>query len=440
MSITSAREQLKQCKDQFKLPLNFNLEEFRQVANGFFQAEGHVSCRIKGKYFTPVVAINQNFSLESLEFFLTLWHVLGRTSTLSLIKNKQGKLVIRLSSESWDTILNTYSKFFNRIYGEKYIAFQKLSEIRRLTSNYSGLDSATLALATYILYDLSSDGRDRKYSLSEQLKLFGILNENVELPTYTENKASLSIFFIIGFILGDGTLHLRLRNSDKGSIWIIPTLFLPQLKSKYNAQFFSILEDFFESLDIKTYTINKIKDTETMDILIELSFKDNIKSMTVLTIESIHSIFDKLIPIFSPHSHYFYWKYPQYELMSRLARFINAKAHYTLYGFSTILEIIYSYPNSRCKSKEHWLEIIQSWFKTQASKNNSGENNIQAVYGRGSLKGQIVAWKCVFPIESKIKSKQFGITNNIDSSMREALTQAITYRDHSIKSWIDSLK
>nr|UEK25981.1 hypothetical protein [Mutinus fleischeri] len=181
-----------------------------------------------------------------------------------------------------------------------------------------------------------------------------------------------------------------------------------------------------------------------MDNLIEISSKVNIKSMTVLTIESIHSIFDKLIPIFNPYSHYFYWKYPQYELMSRLARFINAKAHYTLYGFTTILDIIYSYPNSRLKSKEYWLEIIQSWFKTQANKNNSGENNIPAVYGRASLKGQIVAWKCVFPIESKIKSKQFGFTNNTESSMRirirEALTQAITYRDTSIKSWIDSLK
>jgi hypothetical protein len=62
------------------------------------------------------------------------------------------------------------------------------------------------------------------------------------------------------------------------------------------------------------------------------------------------------------------------------------------------------------------------------------------VYARGSLKGKIVAWKCVFPIESKIKSRQFGFTNNIESSMREALNQAITYRDTSIKSWIDSLK
>jgi len=37
---------------------------------------------------------------------------------------------------------------------------------------------------------------------------------------------------------------------------------LPQLKNKYNAHFFSMLEQFFESLDIKTYTVNKSKDSE----------------------------------------------------------------------------------------------------------------------------------------------------------------------------------
>ena len=44
-------------------------EEFRLVANGFFQAEGHISCRIRGKYFSPVFVVNQNLTAKSLEFF-----------------------------------------------------------------------------------------------------------------------------------------------------------------------------------------------------------------------------------------------------------------------------------------------------------------------------------------------------------------------------------
>ena len=386
------------------------------VENGFFQAEGHISCRIRGKYFTPVFVINQNLNPKSLEFFLTLWLVLGRTGSLTLIKNKYGNIVIRLSSENWDTILNIYVNYFNLIYGEKYIAFQKLSTIRHLTSNHLRLDPSSLALATYIVYSLSANGTERKLSLSEQLSLFCISPTNIDIPNYTDNYNKVSILFIIGLILGDGTLHLRLRKSDKGSIWLIPTLFLPQLKNKYNIHFFSILENFFKSFDIKVYTINNAKDFETIEILSSSANvnKDNIKEMTILTVESIHSMFEKLIPMMKPYSHYFYWKYDQYELMSRAALLVNAKAHLTLYGFKTIIEIVYSYPNKRSQSKEFWNEVIESWFKYQAADNKSGENNIQAVFGRGPLKGQIIAWKCVFPSKSCLKSRQFGFTNDTE--------------------------
>lgn len=75
--------------------------------------------------------------------------------------------------------------------------------------------------------------------------------------------------------------------------------------------------------------------------------------MTVLTVESISSMFEKFIPAVEPYSKYFSWKYDQYELMSLVARLVNAKAHYTLYGFMTIIEIIYSYPNKRLKSNNN---------------------------------------------------------------------------------------
>ena len=155
------------------------------------------------------------------------------------------------------------------------------------------------------------NGTERKLSLSEQLSLFCISPTNIDIPNYTDNYNKVSILFIKGLILGDGTLHLRLRKSDKGSIWLIPTLFLPQLKNKYNIHFFSILENFFKSFDIKVYTINNAKDFETIEILSSSANvnKDNIKEMTILTVESIHSMFEKLInsqPKMKPYSHYFY--------------------------------------------------------------------------------------------------------------------------------------
>jgi len=72
--------------------------------------------------------------------------------------------------------------------------------------------------------------------------------------------------------------------------------------------------------------------------------------------------------------------------MSRILPLISHKVHYTLYGFQTIINIIYSYPNKRSSSKEFWLDLIESWFKFQATKSKSGENNIQVVSGRNSSK------------------------------------------------------
>ena len=200
------------------------------------------------------------------------------------------------------------------------------------------------------------------------------------------------------------------------------------------------MENFFKSFDIKVYTINNAKDFETIEILSSSANvnKDNIKEMTILTVESIHSMFEKLIPMMKPYSHYFYWKFDQYELMSRVALIVNNKAHLTLYGFKAIIEIVYSYLNKRSQSKYFWFQVIESWFKSRAAENKSGENNIQAVYGRGPLSGKIIAWKCVFHGNSNLKPRQFGFTNDTES--RVAIEQAIKYRDLTIKSWVDSLK
>ena len=113
-----------------------------------------------------------------------------------------------------------------------------LSLSRHLTSNHLRLDPSSLALATYIVYSLSANGTERKLSLSEQLSLFCISPTNIDIPNYTDNYNKVSILFIIGLILGDGTLHLRLRKWDKGSIWLIPALFCLSLKINITFIFF----------------------------------------------------------------------------------------------------------------------------------------------------------------------------------------------------------
>ena len=59
-----------------------------------------------------------------------------------------------------------------------------------------------------------------KLSLSNKIK--AVLNEAINpkylnvLNKYEENDTSLSVLFILGFILGDGSFSIRIRDSGKG--------------------------------------------------------------------------------------------------------------------------------------------------------------------------------------------------------------------------------
>ena len=429
LDLPTARKKLTEGKRKFKLPSNFNSEEFRQVANGFFQAEGHISCRIRNKSFYPVFVLTQNFSFQTLDFFITLWFVLGSNTSLTINKSQSGKLVIRLSSESWNLILGTIFNYFALIYGEKYVAFKKLLDIRRLTkSNGENTIFSHIHLAIRLAYSLSLDGVNRKLTLPEQLTIFGIntIKSPIPMPIYTDNFNIPSVLFLIGFIVGDCSLLIRLRLVESGSVWIIPLLSIAQLNNAFNPHLFTMFASLFKSLGINV-NIKNCTELEKKHVL-------------SITIEGIDNIFQILLPIFTKYFNYFYWKQSQCELMIRIAKLINAKAHLTLYGFISILEIIYSYPNNRDKSKEFWVDVIKAWFNSQANLMKSGENFIQSVNSRNSVKGvkEIVAWKCVFPKGVPIKSRQFGFTTYVNSE--QALKSAIEYRDKAIQSWVDSLK
>lgn len=96
---------------------------------------------------------------------------------------------------------------------------------------------------------MSPHGKDRKISIKEQLNIFNLDEINkptVDIFNYKDNSnTKLSIIFIIGLIIGDGTLYLRLRKSNNNSIWLIPTLLIPQIKDNYNDQNISLIKSYF---------------------------------------------------------------------------------------------------------------------------------------------------------------------------------------------------
>lgn len=106
---------------EFELPENFDFKKFQELANGFFQGEGHIGCRVRdtgGKLsFLPVFTMNQNLNEKSLLFFVTLWHILGRNCSLYINTSASGKLIIVIRSEDWNYILDVVRNYFTMTYG-----------------------------------------------------------------------------------------------------------------------------------------------------------------------------------------------------------------------------------------------------------------------------------------------------------------------------------
>jgi len=76
---------------------------FRELANGFYQAEGSLSAiyrNLNSHIVTPNMSLVQNVSDSCLEFFVRLYIALGKTGSLSVKTSENGNLYIQYSTSS----------------------------------------------------------------------------------------------------------------------------------------------------------------------------------------------------------------------------------------------------------------------------------------------------------------------------------------------------
>ena len=136
--------------------------------------------------------MNQNLNEKSLLFFVTLWHILGRSCTLYITTSSSGKLIIVLRSEDWDYILGTVRNYFTMTYGEKFVSFAKLAVIRSL---YLQRTKESLNKAVQQLYTLSLTGKERVLSLSEFMTKFNLSLSSSYSETFSDNTLIPTIPF-----------------------------------------------------------------------------------------------------------------------------------------------------------------------------------------------------------------------------------------------------
>jgi len=187
------------------------------------------------------------------------------------------------------------------LYGEKYRAIFKLNKIYTLKNHIKQTsDNMSKVHLVSLVYSLTGYSSHYKVSLEEKLLSLGLdpaLLKELPKVSYKDNARKPSFLFILGFFLGDGTLHLKLEWKEKNSTVVICPLFnIVQSNTESNKYIMEIMTDTLNALNIPT-SLEKSATTYT------------------LVVKGINRVFNSLFPLLKKYSHFLYGKSDSFNLL-----------------------------------------------------------------------------------------------------------------------------
>ena len=445
-------------------------ENFRLLANGLFQAEGHVGGYFeneKSSTFIPIVFISLNAGgtqPESIKLFKKLNNQFNNELEYYISTTSTGKQHIRIFSKKWDIIINKWIPFFNSVYGDKKRGLVYLQQIFYLYYSKNGKGNKhtlytkeiidNIIKRIYLIYNLV-DNSQRKIKLEKKIELVLIdkavpLNiiENIDHNYYNKylnsildrfKTPSISILFILGFFLGDGNFNYILRINDKISLpWYIPELRISQKYTEDNIKLFKLIQEYFNNYGI------------TVNIKKELR-KDSNKEAVYLSIDN-HSSIKLFSAKIKDYYLYYYNKRDQLELLN-ISCLLLGKVKYWRQANLILLSLIYKYKivkNSKSSSVaggawwtsqdrfglvENSNLILDNFTNLEARINKYFDTNQKPGYfiSKYKDKGYVVK----LPISTNPKSKYFFVKQD---NWNEAYNNAINYRNATLDNWLKDNK
>jgi hypothetical protein len=420
--LEEARLALDKAKNNY-CPENYksSSEDFRQLANGVFQAEGCVSAWFNGGSLlvSPIVNLGQTYtSPEVFAFFVRLYHELGGIGRLYVSYNVSNKLFITWSITNWDLILNRVSNYFDSLYGEKYQGFNKLKVIYKLKSVASLNNPENQAELVRLVYSFNVSGKSRKLSIEDKLKSLNLEGHSLELKTkFNDNPRIPTFLFLLGFFLGDGGIYIRIRVSSSGGLNFIPSLILFQKPSNMAAYMFERMSKSISSLGINSLIIEG---------------GDRLRT-TNIRIEGINAI-SLLVPLLEKNSSLIYWKGVDINKVLKFLKYHSAGFCTYPKGLVAVLNLLYQDPNSRSKTLDEWIKLAENHFIYLNAKYKSGHQFISTVSKLKKPAGCAVIFsnKLVTLDGKNLKGKSFLFTTY--GSEARALKSALEYRDSILES------
>lgn len=397
-------------------------EEFRTLANGFWQAEGYIGGIFRsGLNFYPICSVTQLFSVETGEFFIRLDKALKNKGTFSITLNNFGKFVIAYRLSGWETLFSIFVPYFYMLYGEKHQAILKLKKIFEL-KNYikdNNSDIMSKVLLVSIVYSLTAHSPRYKVGLEEKLLSLN-LNPGLlkELPSiaYKENNLKPSFLFILGFFLGDGTLQLKLEWKEKNStVVIIPLFNILQSNVYSNKHIMELMTSTLNTLNIKT------------------SLEKGVNTYTLI-VKGIDNVFNSLFPLLKIYSHFLHGKKDSFNLLVWVERLIRSGGHHTYFGLKALIDHIYAETNERFTDKDVWMGRIEDWLRAVSARREWGEYYIYPIY---TSTKEIRGWQVRFASTLKLPKSNKAFMSSTCGGQDKALATAVQYRDKILSDWIN---
>lgn len=381
----------------------WNSKLFKYLCNGVFQAEGHIGGYFisnTNNKFRPIVFIGLAADLESVKFFVFLNKELNNKMKYSIEKIISGKYFIKLQTRDWNIILNKVIPYFDHLYGDKYKGLKILEKIFYLQSdgcNDINKNEKIILLAYHLI-----DNTKRKLSLNDRLSLFNISPTlTIDFFKILENVKELNFYFLLGFILGDGNISVRIRESVKLP-WFIPRIRINQKITIDNSLLFNNI-----SILLKNENIT--------------SFKYMSGHLIHFNIEGILNI-EKLLKLLIQSPDYWFWKKRDYLTLKKTLLLMKLSASSWQNGKEVLLNRLYL--NFKYdKPISYWHSILISYYE----KINKEKEYYISLY-------RDKAWAVKLPIKIKPKVKFFFFKTY--NSKEKALIEAIKYRENKLKEWL----
>ncbi|CAK7920234.1 putative endonuclease (mitochondrion) [[Candida] anglica] len=412
---------------------NFN-KDFRLIMNGLFQAEGHMGGELfkpNTMDFKPMVYMSLYASDKTMKLFKHLNNEFNNKLNYKIYLNKSGMYYMRMYTMKWDIIMNKWMPYFNNCYGDKQRDLKMLMKLYYLSCDHRlGMNSNNNNFKMkfmYLVYNMV-DNSQKFLSLNEKINLVmenAVMDLNY-LKTYFNNIIKLnmpkmSMPFMLGLYLGDGSFDMFIRHKDK-SVWYNPCLMMNQKYTKDNDNLLKLMSLFLNDLNITSNMSYRPSDSSAVSPTCRSGNPKN-NTMMLLKIESMKNM--KLLESeFKLYNQYFFNKSEQMYLLEKACTLLN-KVKFWRESNTMTLSLMHN--NKNIKNYNFYMKMVNDYFDKVQNDNYFISLNDNK------------SWNVKLPMKIKPNKKYFTFMNSkseIIMDKLEALNLAKNYRNEKLKNWL----